>query len=240
LWALDIGWKDKSSHREEVAPPVAPEAYVAAEDLLVDAEKGNVGAELHPERTNSQELPAEPEEVMDRENLAKAKQEAIPSGQALNEQPSRQDTDDSAQRLDMQAQLEGAIETGNPIEAGNEEMRTVPSHVFRTPQRGSKPEYLRILERHKWKRVSRNSADFLRVIVQPDRRSHHVQATVIMGDDDQEGKIVECVDGTVMYIVNGGEKYKRTAWNDRTFHWTPIKKTQKNCTQMEVKWIACK
>jgi hypothetical protein len=83
----------------------------------------------------------------------------------------------------------------------------------------------------------------LDVKAEPDWRTSQVQAWVYTGENDLEGRIAECVNGTVVYIVGtdivGKEKYKLTRWDDRTFCWTPAKETKKNYTQLEVTWTAC-
>jgi hypothetical protein len=89
-----------------------------------------------------------------------------------------------------------------------------------------------------------NTEDFLNVIVQNDWRTSHVKAFVRSGENILEGKITECVDGTVterkvMYVYGEGEKYELKRWDDRTFCWTPIKGAKNKRTPMEVTWIAC-
>jgi hypothetical protein len=79
LWALDRGWKEKSSVRLEVAPPVAPAARLMVEDPDFDAEEGNDGAEPHPEKAQSEALPAGPEDLIEEESPAKTEYKAIPS-----------------------------------------------------------------------------------------------------------------------------------------------------------------
>ena len=42
-----------------------------------------------------------------------------------------------------------------------------------------------------------NTEDFLNVVVQNDWKTSHVKALVSSGENGLEGKITECVDGTV-------------------------------------------
>ena len=91
---------------------------------------------------------------------------------------------------------------------------------------------------HYYEALMVNELKGLHVTVSPDWRASHVQALVRRGDNNLEGKIAECVDGTLVYIVyGGGEKYKLKRWDDKTFYWTPTKRAKK-CTQMEVPWTA--
>jgi hypothetical protein len=89
-----------------------------------------------------------------------------------------------------------------------------------------------------------NTEDFLNVVVQNDWKTSHVKALVSSGENGLEGKITECVDGTVserkvMYVYGEGEKYELTRFDDRTFCWTPTKGAKNKRTQMEVTWTAC-